>query len=128
MPLTWDITQCADLDKIKSDAEWGITNTLILMTMNIGIGRITEKNAAEVYARLMFLDRIYGPAMYGTDEDGKTKDVSFTPQMVRDRIGLRCNVPDETWASFQRRHLKWFRPDREREYNDAFKEQAGVTG
>jgi hypothetical protein len=119
MPLTWDVSACADVDKV-TDTEWGITNTLILMTMSIGMGQITEKNAAEVYTRLRFLDKLYGPPMRShnteTDEWGEQ---SFTPQMVRDRIGLRCNVSLETRAAFMRRHLKWFMVEGEREYLNA---------
>lgn len=129
MPLTWDVSTCADIEKV-TDTEWGITNTLILMTMNIGMGTITEANADEVYARLRFLDKLYGPPMYGRDTDtDETKHISFTPQMVRDRIGLRCNVSPETQLSFMKRHLKWFMREGAEEYNKAFREEpAGVTG
>lgn len=130
MPLTWDLTRCADDDKLISEDEWGVTNTLILMTMSIGIGEITEANASEVYARLRFLDRLYGPPMRGTNkETGETKDVSFTPEMVRDRIGMRCNVSPETQLAFMKRHLKWFMREGAEEYSKAFREQpADVTG
>jgi hypothetical protein len=122
MPLTWDLTRCADDQKLISEHEWGVTNTLILMTMSIGMGEITEANAAEVYARLRFLDKLYGPPMYGKDsETGEVKHVSFTPEMVRDRIGMRCNVSFETQLSFMKRHLKWFMREGVEEYHKAFR-------
>src|SRR5262245_8466836 len=62
MPLTWDVTDVKDHDEVTTlvVVEDGVekrlwhpvTETLVWMSMSTGIGRITEANAAEVYARI----------------------------------------------------------------------------
>lgn len=120
MPLSWNITGCADPAALQTAQEWPVTNTIILCMPVIGLGTITEANAAEVYARLDLTQRLNGALMY-TVVDGKPQDRNLTPLDVRARIGLRCNVAPETWASFQRRMLQWVRPDAERKYKEAIR-------
>lgn len=73
-----------------------VTEAIIFSTMGVGIGRITEDNAGEFYARLFVTERVHGAMLvkqgepqYLTDED------------VRAHIGLTCNVAYESreaWA------------------------------
>lgn len=109
MPLTWDITKCADGALIKTDAEWPVTEACIFLTVGIGIGEWTEANAAEVYGRVHLMEAIYG-AMVRTmpakaEKGARPVDRFLTPEDIRRRIGLRTNVgKPETRASFLKRH------------------------
>lgn len=106
MPLTWNVKQAADVDLILNDDQFGLTQTLILNTVNVGMGSITEKNADEFYARIHFLEQLYGNLLLATDKKtGKVVDRPITPEDVRLRIGLVTNVATESRASFVRRHV-----------------------
>lgn len=109
MALTWDATEIEGWSDI-TDEEWPRWTTLIFCTMNVGIGHITEKNAAEFYGRLNVIERLLDIP----------KEDRFTPEFVQRAIGLRCNVTDETRAQFLRR----LKHDVERgtwDYNSAIK-------
>lgn len=76
----------------REDGEYhgALLEAMIWATMSVGIGRITEKNAAEFYARLALLRKIDGAP-------------EITPEQVRWHIGLRTNVSDESRAQFLKR-------------------------
>jgi len=109
MPLTWDTTECKDSDFIRAtDEEWSVTYVLIMSTMNVGIGRITEANVAEFYSRVHLLEGIYGNLLIATNkETGELIDRKITPHDVMLRIGLHTNAAfkDESRASFIKRHV-----------------------
>lgn len=105
MPLTWNLTDCAETpETLWSDSRKATTEVLIMSTMSIGIGRWTEGNAPEVYARLKVIESIYGALLLTRTESG-VEDRPITPADVRALIGLRTNVGEETRASFIRRHI-----------------------
>lgn len=87
-----------------------LTRSLIFLTLNVGIGEITERNADEFYARLHIIERIQGASTRLGGEE-----VYTTPQEVRAHIGLRTNVPTETRARWAKRmFIGPVKPD----YND----------
>lgn len=108
MALHWDVRDIADKDTVttspstrgKTDKEWHpITHALIMGSMVIGIGHITEKNYKKVarrYAQYQMLGALLGsqvmPKIYITEED------------VRKHIGLKMNVADITDAAWHK-HL-----------------------
>ncbi len=79
-----------------------VTHCLIFATMDVGMGTITEDNAGRFYARLRIVEKLFG-AKRGNDKG----DVFFTPEEVRDHIGLWTNVsPEETDAKWRKRMLE----------------------
>lgn len=102
MSLDWDITNCDDA--CKTDEEWPITNAIILLTMQVGLGTITEKNVDEFFVRLHVIEAIFGPMV---SRNGEPCRISY--EDVRRRIGLRVNVTDETNAKWNTRMGKILR-------------------
>lgn len=120
MALTYDLTACADSDFLMTDKEWPVTQSLIFSTMSVGIGKWTDKNIAEVYARIRFLEKHYGAFMFERDEKGNRKDYFFTKEDITRRIGLETNVfPAENRRSFISRHVRGFFRDQAREFSKA---------
>ena len=65
-----------------------VTKALIFATMSVDIGRITEDNAGEFYARLRFFERLWGEFVF----DGDGKPHWITPEEVTAHIGMYTNV------------------------------------
>jgi len=126
MALTWNleaIEDHRDVCWVESDLdEEGnqlyrlnpVTESLIWMTIPVKLGEITEKNAGEFYARLKMIERMNGPMMWHTDDDGHKVDDYFTAEMVRSHIGLATNVGNETRQKF----LSGFKFDLDRDVHD----------
>ena len=89
MALSWDITDCSDIELLKSGAEWNKTEGIIFSTMSVDMNSITEENAIEFYARLQMLSTIYCGFFYDKEAD---KYVAPTFEDVRIRIGLYTNA------------------------------------
>lgn len=66
---------------------------IIMMSMSVGLGGISEGNVAEWYARLNLCERLYG-----TPRENWTK-----PEEIQAYIGLKVNVSPETRASWLKR-------------------------
>lgn len=78
-----------------TEADYNKLDTLIWLTMVIGIGSITEDNHREVYARLEFIHRLHG-----TNE--------FTLEDIKKFIGLETNVSKKTWLKFSKEQVERF--------------------
>jgi len=79
------------------------TQSLIFASISVGLGEITRRNAEEFYRRLNMLetsDGAYRQVRKGTE----IEPLLFTPEEVRDHVGLRVNVTDMTKAKWER----WF--------------------
>lgn len=81
----------------RDDGLTGATQSLIFYTMSAGFCQITEGNAADFYARLCVLRKLFGP-MYRTP-DGP---LEVTPQDVIAHIGLRTNASTQTDATWRK--------------------------
>jgi hypothetical protein len=101
MALTWnyDVKDLAaiGIGEDGDDNEWVISEVLIWASMGVGLGRITEKNWMDFYARLKFYESLSGSFIVGHD---------ITPEDVYKRIGLSTNVSDETEHKFITRIAK----------------------
>lgn len=100
MALTWDITNCKDIEEIKSDTEWGRTEALIWTTMVIGLREITEENADEFFKRIKMVEQVSGELCI--------KDSApyfFAKEDIVKRIGLRTNSSVLTKAQFNKHVL-----------------------
>lgn len=122
MALHWDTANVEDKDEVcwgpatADEPMYGIkegdivlnfvTNALIWHSLNTGIGTITEANAAEVYARIAFIEELHGVSCVAPNKRGKLVDRPITVEDVRKHIGLYTNASfkDESRASFLKRH------------------------
>lgn len=128
MALTWDVSEVDESVRLGPRFENGeeyeglsvLTETLIFATMMLGIGRFTEKNAAEVYARLSVYEALHGTLVSTMTDDGP-KPRPITVQDVLDHIGLRTNAAfeDETRARWMKRLVGSALDDRLRPVRDA---------
>jgi len=102
MSLDWSIEQCEDWEELNSDVEWPTTNAVIWATMQVDLGRITEKNVDEFYTRVQIAERIWGIHTYRKNEHGGRESV-ITYAALRRRIGLNTNVIDKTRTQYMKR-------------------------
>lgn len=99
MSLNWNISNVQDWQK-KQQEHKELLNTLIWMSLEIGMNRITEKNVDEWVYRL---NRI-------NIENGVTEDL-FTLEVVSIFVGLTTNVGTVTATEFEK-IIKQQYPDR----------------
>lgn len=116
MSLNWNLTNVKDKDVCWEMCEQddlgtgrkagekymrGTTNSLIWMTMALGMDGITPKNFEEFWWRLGFYETLHGP-FNGVKKMTKTDVVNH--------IGLDTNVSQETRPAWIRRTLKYWKP------------------
>ena len=75
----------------------GELQTLIFLTMNIGINEITKKNYKKFYNRLHFLENQLPSGAYLTYAG---ESMPYTLEMVEDLIGLKTNATNLTKSKF----------------------------
>ena len=75
----------------------GELQTLIWLTMNIGINEITKKNYKKFYNRLHFLENQLPSGAYLTYAD---EPYPYTMEMVEELIGLKTNATNLTKSKF----------------------------
>jgi hypothetical protein len=104
MSLNWNVKNVENNETVCFVGEGDereinpITHALIFMTMSVGLGEITDKNADEFYARCHIMEQTHGAyTRIGSEE------VYITPQDIQRHIGLYCNVANETRAQWARR-------------------------
>jgi len=85
------------------------TSTLIFLSMQAGLGSITEKNWREFYTRVRMIEAVLG-AMRASEAGA----VYFTPDEVRSHVGLVTNVSDESKAKFNAKIARIVRENAER--------------
>lgn len=117
MALTWDLGKiknyeelCFSTDEDGNEKMTPQTEAMIWLTMSVGIGNITEKNAPQFYSRVRAYETLFGSFLISFDENGK-KYHPITPEDVVKHIGLRTNVTLESDASFKNRMFKNFMRD-----------------
>ena len=84
---------------------------LVIVTMTIDMGTITEKNWTEFFRRLHAVERLMGAQRRRKkrDSDDKWEDVFFTPAEVKAHIGIRTNVAKTTDAQWRKRLMEMHR-------------------
>ena len=75
----------------------GELQTLIFLTMNIGMDEITKKNYKKFYNRLHFLENQLPSGAYLTYAD---EPYPYTMEMVEELIGLKTNATNLTKSKF----------------------------
>jgi len=105
MALSWWVEDIEDFKNVvwrgSEDDPDGVTmnpvtHGLIFLTISVGLGEITDSNADEFYARAHIVEQLHGAMCRIGGEE-----VYLTPQEVKQHIGLRTNVRNETriqWA------------------------------
>ena len=128
MSLNWDLTKIKNYEELcweKNEDGTSrlnvVTDSLIWLSMAIGIGRITEENAPEVYGRIAAYEKLFGSFMIKFDDNGKQR-VFVTPEDVSNHIGLSTNVGKETEASFRKRIVDNFMHEQKRKFKYAVEE------
>jgi hypothetical protein len=106
MSLDWDVGKVKDWKALQGKTESMVTDVLVWHTMSIGMGRITEANSDEFYARVNMFERVHEPSLYKED-----KPRYITREEVDRRIGLFTNASNLTRAQFMKR--VWERHERE---------------
>jgi hypothetical protein len=96
MSLRWNIEKCADHEALTVEGEaWQLTHAVIFETLVVGIGMITEKNAADFKARSDFWRKLDG-----------MEDRLIPFEAITRRIGLYTNANSETAKGFVSRIAK----------------------
>jgi hypothetical protein len=137
MSLNWSIEDVKDYKKgcWLDDPEnpgWEnrilnpITDGLILHTMAVGIGEITEDTVEEFYNRSRLYTQFFGGSIRSYNEETeKYESRPFTATEINDHIGLSTNVSYETGNEWRNRIWKYeigkfnFKRALERETEDA---------
>jgi hypothetical protein len=124
MSLNWDLTKITDKETLcweknddGTDKLNPVTESLIWLTMGIGMGSITEENEFIFYSRIAVYEKLFGNIL-SYWKDGKKIGVPITPVDVHKHIGLTTNVSKETDASFRKRIIDNF--NREQKHNFSF--------
>lgn len=112
MSLHWNLEQIEDHESVCFYEEDGelvmhpVTQTLIFMTVAVGMGSITAQNAPEFAARLDMLQKLDGPMMNRMSDDGERETFPLTTGDVIAHIGLVTNVAIETRTKWLSRTVK----------------------
>lgn len=88
------------------------TETLIFMTMSLGMRGITEKNWKEFFTRMDAWEKLFGAILTSLDENGKRVPHPFTEEQIKAHIGLSTNASplsdtqfrNHIWKTFTREH------------------------
>lgn len=102
-----------------------VTSALIWHTMNVKIGRITEANADEFWARVALVEKLYGASLGNSDGPRP-----ITRDDVRAHIGLHCNVVTEKRPAFVKAQVGYFldrKADRFKDETRLLAEQAAAV-
>jgi hypothetical protein len=97
------------------------TESLLFLTMLIGMNEITESNWREFYIRLNMYEQAIGAFFR---KDGKA--AYYTPLMVQQHIGLGTNASKLTKTQFEKKLLLRLREEAERNLDRESKSLQGV--
>ena len=115
MALNWTVEDIKDYESVCwIEADWTddmrgikpgdkvlnpVTDALIWLTMVVGIGTITEKNASEFLARVRIFEGLNGP-MLTRLINNEIVDQPITAADVAAHIGLHTNASKNTKTEF----------------------------
>ena len=108
MALHWDTRSIKDCDELypPTKDEDGvelmnpITWCIIMTSMNVNLGDLTEANVDEWIRRQLIYQQLFGAHLH----DGDKNPVFLEPKHIRDHIGLKVNTRVTTKAQF-RKHM-----------------------
>ena len=79
-----------------------ILQTMIFLTMNIGINKVTNRNKNKVLGRINFIENLTNPIMRVNDTPHP-----FDMDMVESCIGLKTNASTMTKSQFIKAQTQW---------------------
>jgi hypothetical protein len=129
MSLDWNLTKinnnievCWEKNEDGTDKLNPVTESLIWLTMGIGMGSITEDNQSDFYCRVVMYEKLFG-TMLSYWKDSKKVSVPITPEDIHNHIGLTTNVSKDTDASFRKRIVENFMREQKRNFNYALESE-----
>jgi hypothetical protein len=129
MSLNWDLTKiknseevCWEKNEDGTDKLNPVTESLIWLTMGIGMGSITEDNQSDFYCRVAMYEKLFG-TMLSYWKDSKKVSVPITPEDIHNHIGLTTNVSKDTDASFRKRIVENFIREQKRKFEYALESE-----
>jgi hypothetical protein len=129
MSLDWNLTKisnntevCWEKNEDGTDKLNPVTESLIWLTMGIGMGSITEDNQSDFYCRVVMYEKLFG-TMLSYWKDSKKVSVPITPEDIHNHVGLTTNVSKGTDASFRKRIVENFIREQKRNFNYALESE-----
>lgn len=129
MSLDWNLTKinnntevCWEKNEDGTDKLNPVTESLIWLTMGIGMGSITEDNQSDFYCRVAMYEKLFG-TMLSYWKDSKKVSVPITPEDINNHIGLTTNVSKDTDASFRKRIVENFIREQKRKFEYALESE-----
>ena len=129
MSLDWNLTKisnntevCWEKNEDGTDKLNPVTESLIWLTMGIGMGSITEENQSDFYCRVAMYEKLFG-TMLSYWKDSKKVSVPITPEDIHNHVGLTTNVSKDTDASFRKRIVENFIREQKRNFNYALESE-----
>jgi hypothetical protein len=104
MPFTWNAEAVPEDVRsiVGTDGERRlnpVTQTIVFATMNVGMPRITEKNADVFFARVRLWEKLMGAGTH----DAHLNEILVSASDVREHIGLFTNASSMTNTQFRTR-------------------------
>jgi hypothetical protein len=129
MSLDWNLKKinnntevCWEKNEDGTDKLNPVTESLIWLTMGIGMGSITEDNQSDFYCRVAMYEKLFG-TMLSYWKDSKKVSVPITPEDIHNHIGLTTNVSKDTDASFRKRIVENFIREQKRKFEYALESE-----
>ena len=129
MSLDWNLKKinnntevCWEKNEDGTDKLNQVTESLIWLTMGIGMGSITEDNQSDFYCRVAMYEKLFG-TMLSYWKDSKKVSVPITPEDIHNHIGLTTNVSKDTDASFRKRIVENFIREQKRKFEYALESE-----
>jgi hypothetical protein len=99
MPLNYNLTKIENFEDLLKDNNQlqEPYKTIVLSTMVVGLGDITEKNYHKFYNRINLIERVGGAFLW--DSETKTP-IYIEVEDIKRMIGLKVNVANETKPQF----------------------------
>jgi hypothetical protein len=105
MSLDWNAEAVVGINEMEKDEVTGASvANFCWALMAVGVGRVTEANANEVFVRIQIWEALYGPIRYHYNEENKTrKSIYGNLDFVKSMVGYSTNVSNETMLKWTKR-------------------------
>lgn len=109
MALNWDINDCKNWDQLtKTESDRTALETVIMMTMSLDIGHLTEKNLDDWLDRARIVEAIKGPTYHKSGE----RCLMGQREFMQKYVGLRTNVTTKSTVAWFKEFHKNVKIDR----------------
>lgn len=109
MAVHWDIEGCKDWKQLtETDSECRALDTVIMMTISLDIGHLTEKNLDDWLDRARIVEAIKGPTYFKPGE----RCLLGQREFMQKYVGLRTNVTTKSMAAWFKAFYRNVKMDR----------------